>query len=114
MGLRGSRLRWARPTEPQALASRAPRRHGCLQAWAGRGVFLLNAALSVRAGAAGSHKELGWETITDAAVAALSARRRGLVFLLWGQAHACTRMHTHAHVCTRRHTYAHAGPRRHT
>jgi uracil-DNA glycosylase len=64
----------------------APAPHGCLQAWAEQGVFLLNAALSVRAGAAGSHARLGWEQVTDAAIRALSERRRGLVFLLWGKA----------------------------
>ena len=63
-----------------------PSSHGCLQAWADQGVFLLNPALSVRAGAAGSHSSLGWKHLTDAAISALSERREGLVFMLWGKA----------------------------
>jgi uracil-DNA glycosylase len=30
------------------------------------------------------HGVQGWEAFTDAAIAALSARRQGVVFLLWG------------------------------
>ena len=63
-----------------------PAPHGCLQAWAEQGVFLLNPALSVRAGAPGSHSGLGWKHLTDAAISALSERREGIVFLLWGKA----------------------------
>jgi uracil-DNA glycosylase len=59
-------------------------RHGCLQAWAGQGVLLLNAVLSVEAGKAGSHAGKGWEGFTDAVIGALSREREGLVFLLWG------------------------------
>jgi uracil-DNA glycosylase len=55
-----------------------------LSRWSRQGVLLLNATLSVRAGAAGSHQGKGWEQFTDAAVAALSRDREGLVFLLWG------------------------------
>ena len=55
-----------------------------LTRWARQGVLLLNATLTVRAGAAGSHQNQGWEPFTDAAVAALSRTREGLVFLLWG------------------------------
>ena len=63
--------------------------HGNLEAWADRGVFLLNATLTVRAGAAASHAGKGWEHFTAAAVRRLSERREGLVFLLWGRhAHA--------------------------
>ena len=39
--------------------------HGCLTDWAEHGVLLLNAVLTVRAGAANSHKGLGWEIFTD-------------------------------------------------
>ena len=45
---------------------------------------MLNATLTVQAGMAGSHQGKGWETFTDAAIAALSQRREHLVFLLWG------------------------------
>ena len=53
--------------------------------WTHQGVFLLNACLTVRAHAAASHSKKGWEEFTDAAIRALSARRSGLVFLLWGR-----------------------------
>ncbi|GAC1521185.1 MAG: uracil-DNA glycosylase [Polyangiales bacterium] len=60
--------------------------HGCLQAWAERGVLLLNAVLTVREGEANAHKGRGWETFTDATIAALSARERPVVFALFGNA----------------------------
>lgn len=59
-------------------------RHGNLEAWARQGVLLLNNALTVEEGRAGSHQNLGWEAITDAAVAAVAARAEPSVFLLWG------------------------------
>ena len=57
---------------------------GNLSAWADQGVLLLNATLTVAAGQPGSHQGKGWETFTDAAIAALNAQREHLVFLLWG------------------------------
>ncbi len=59
--------------------------HGDLTAWANRGVLLLNATLTVRAHTAGSHQGKGWEAFTDKAIAELSARRSGIVFMLWGR-----------------------------
>jgi uracil-DNA glycosylase len=59
-------------------------RHGNLEKWADQGVLLLNATLTVRARQAGSHQNKGWEQFTDAAIKALSEKRTGLVFLLWG------------------------------
>jgi len=65
--------------------------HGDLGAWADQGVLLLNRVLSVREGAAGSHRGKGWETITTAAVSAVAARRTSdggrppLVAVLWGK-----------------------------
>ena len=50
-----------------------------------QGVLLLNAVLTVRAHSAASHAKRGWEAFTDAAVAELSQRRSGVVFLLWGR-----------------------------
>ena len=58
--------------------------HGCLTAWADRGVLLLNSVLTVEEGHAGAHQNKGWEGFTDAAIAALDREREGLVFLLWG------------------------------
>lgn len=57
---------------------------GDLTRWAKQGVLLLNATLTVRAEAAGSHQKQGWERFTDAAVRALSDQRENLVFILWG------------------------------
>ena len=55
-----------------------------LARWARQGVLLLNATLTVREGAAGSHQGKGWERFTDAAVRALCAEREGLAYMLWG------------------------------
>lgn len=57
---------------------------GNLTPWSDRGVLLLNAVLTVETGKAGSHQGKGWEAFTDAAIAALSEHREGLVFMLWG------------------------------
>ncbi len=58
--------------------------HGCLQAWAGQGVLLLNSVLTVQQGHAGSHQGKGWEGFTNAVIDALNRERDQLVFLLWG------------------------------
>ncbi|MFC0203623.1 uracil-DNA glycosylase [Novosphingobium soli] len=58
--------------------------HGNLEHWARQGVLLLNNALTVEEGQAGSHQNRGWEAITDAAVAAVAAKPEPCVFLLWG------------------------------
>ena len=57
---------------------------GSLVRWAEQGVLLLNATLTVRAHAAGSHQRHGWEEFTDAVIRELSAAREHLVFILWG------------------------------
>ena len=59
-------------------------RSGSLLPWASQGVLLLNAALTVRAGQAGSHQKQGWEKFTDAVIEKLSSNKTGLVFMLWG------------------------------
>ncbi len=61
--------------------------HGCLQAWAQRGVLLLNTVLTVAPGQAASHAGWGWETLTDRLIEAVAARPQPVVFMLWG-AHA--------------------------
>ena len=61
--------------------------HGNLEAWAQQGVLLLNSALTVREGEAGSHAAHGWETFTDAIISYLGSRQKHIVFVLWG-AHA--------------------------
>jgi uracil-DNA glycosylase len=68
-----------------------PRTHGDLSGWADQGVLLLNRVLTVRAGAAGSHRNKGWEAITEAAITALANRTTAsgapapLVAILWGK-----------------------------
>ncbi len=57
---------------------------GNLERWAGQGVFLLNAILTVRAHQAASHRNRGWETFTDAVIGRLNEGHDHLVFLLWG------------------------------
>lgn len=58
--------------------------HGCLDAWAEQGVFLLNTVLTVRADQPNSHAGKGWEIFTDKVIEVLNSKREGLVFLLWG------------------------------
>ena len=57
---------------------------GDLSGWARQGVLLLNTALTVEEGRAGSHQKRGWEAITDAAIAAVASKQDPCVFLLWG------------------------------
>jgi uracil-DNA glycosylase len=58
--------------------------HGHLEAWANRGVLLLNTVLTVEAGQAGSHQGKGWELFTDAAIRAVAQRSAPCVYFLWG------------------------------
>ncbi len=60
-------------------------KHGCLLDWAGQGVLLLNATLTVRAHAAKSHHGQGWERFTDRIVQLLCSREDPIAFLLWGR-----------------------------
>ena len=57
--------------------------HGCLTKWAKQGVLLLNTVLTVRAHQANSHKGIGWEEFTDAAIRKLKEPGRPIVFMLW-------------------------------
>ena len=58
--------------------------HGNLEAWARRGVLLLNTTLTVRGGAAASHQKHGWETFTDRVIEVVAAKEERVVFILWG------------------------------
>jgi uracil-DNA glycosylase len=58
--------------------------HGDLTEWAEQGVLLLNASLTVQAGTPGSHQKRGWEEFTDTVIKTISARKKGIVFILWG------------------------------
>jgi uracil-DNA glycosylase len=59
--------------------------NGDLTPWARHGIMLLNRVLTVRPGAAGSHRGIGWEAVTELAIRALVARDRPLVAILWGR-----------------------------
>lgn len=58
--------------------------HGCLEKWGKQGVLLLNTVLTVEAGQAHSHANIGWETLTDKVIQILNDHKKNLVFLLWG------------------------------
>ncbi|GAB3385444.1 uracil-DNA glycosylase [Humibacter soli] len=62
-----------------------PPPHGDLTAWSEHGIMLLNRVLTVRPGAAGSHRGVGWERVTEYAIRALVARGTALVAILWGR-----------------------------
>lgn len=62
-----------------------PAEHGDLSAWADQGVMMLNRVLTVKPGAAGSHRRWGWERITEHAIRVLVAREQPLVAVLWGK-----------------------------
>lgn len=62
-----------------------PAPHGDLSAWSDQGVLLLNRVLTVRPGAAASHRGWGWEQVTELAIRALVARATPLVGILWGR-----------------------------
>jgi uracil-DNA glycosylase len=58
--------------------------HGNLEAWARRGVLLLNTTLTVRSGQAGSHQGKGWETFTDRVISVVAGKSEHVAFILWG------------------------------
>ncbi len=58
--------------------------HGFLEKWARQGVLMLNTVLTVRAHEANSHKGIGWEEFTDAAIRVVNEIDRPVVFILWG------------------------------
>ena len=59
--------------------------NGYLVKWAEQGVLLLNTVLTVRAHQANSHRGIGWEEFTDAAIRILNEQNRPIVFILWGR-----------------------------
>lgn len=58
--------------------------NGNLESWAKQGVFLLNTSLTVCAGKAMSHKDIGWEQFTDKVISVISEEKEKIVFVLWG------------------------------
>jgi uracil-DNA glycosylase len=59
--------------------------NGYLTKWAQQGVLLLNTVLTVRAHNANSHRGIGWEQFTDAAIRAVNELDRPVVYMLWGR-----------------------------
>ncbi len=59
---------------------------GDLTPWTTQGVLLLNRVLTVRCGESGSHRGIGWEEFTEAAIHGLVDRiEEPLVAVLWGK-----------------------------
>jgi uracil-DNA glycosylase len=58
--------------------------NGDLTPWTERGVLLLNRALTVQPGKSNSHRNKGWEPVTEQAIKALAERDAPLVAILWG------------------------------
>ncbi len=61
-----------------------PAKNGYLESWAKNGVLMLNTVLTVRRGAANSHKDKGWEKFTDTVIEKLNEKDTPVVFILWG------------------------------
>ena len=59
--------------------------NGYLEKWARQGVLMLNTVLTVRAHQANSHRNLGWEEFTDAAIRVLNEQEQPIVYILWGR-----------------------------
>ena len=73
--------------ELQRDLSQAAPVHGSLEAWARRGVLLLNTSLTVEDGLPASHAKRGWEQLTDALLTEVARTSPACVYMLWG-AHA--------------------------
>ncbi len=58
--------------------------HGDLTAWTTEGVLLLNAMLTVEKNKPASHRDIGWQTFTNAVIRRISEEKEGVVFMLWG------------------------------
>ena len=67
-----------------AIEGFGPLTNGDLHHWAEQGVLLLNTALSVKIGEAGSHTHLGWKSLVDQIIISLSKQKSGLTWMLWG------------------------------
>lgn len=59
-------------------------KNGNLESWAKQGVLLLNSILTVERNKPGSHRNIGWEKITDQVIQLISQKKENLVFILWG------------------------------
>ncbi|NLA33537.1 MAG: uracil-DNA glycosylase [Tenericutes bacterium] len=57
---------------------------GNLEPWTKQGVLLLNTILTVKEGLPLSHKNIGWQLLTDYIIIKLNERQKPIVFLLFG------------------------------
>ena len=57
---------------------------GDLTPWAKEGVLLLNSILSVEKDKPLSHKDLGWQLLTDHIIKLINLKEEPVVFILWG------------------------------
>ncbi len=57
---------------------------GDLTKWAKEGVLLLNSVLTVYKDNPASHKNIGWERLTDYIIKTLNEKEEPIVFILWG------------------------------
>jgi len=60
------------------------RKTGSLVSWSKQGVLLLNAILTVEKDKPASHRNIGWETFTDAVIKKINEKNTPVVFILWG------------------------------
>lgn len=58
--------------------------NGDLTDWAEQGVLLLNAVLTVEKDKPASHRNIGWELLTDYIIKTLNEKKEPIVFILWG------------------------------
>ena len=58
--------------------------NGNLIRWTHEGVLLMNSVLTVEEFKANSHKDTGWEIMTDNVIHKLSSSFENIVFILWG------------------------------
>lgn len=61
-----------------------PKDNGDLTRWAKQGVLLLNSVLTVEKDKAASHRNLGWELMTDYIIKLFNLKEEPVVFILWG------------------------------
>lgn len=57
---------------------------GDLTSWAKEGVLLLNSILTVEKDKPASHKDLGWQLLTDHIIKLINLKEEPVVFILWG------------------------------
>ena len=61
-----------------------PALKGDLTKWANEGVLMLNAVLTVEKDKPASHRNKGWELLTDYIIKILNTKEEPVVFILWG------------------------------